>query len=122
MNVIDHGHEYNLLILDGVMPQTLKFVKREGVKFPGNIGHHQGTTMQSVIRALIERVRYLNNQIADKRNCAVEARLHECLWLLEDRAAERHGLDFDFRVEDIYEMPMCKHCGHVVCPQMEVEP
>lgn len=39
------------------------FVKREGEHFPGNVGHYPGTTMQEVLRVLIDRAKYVNSQI-----------------------------------------------------------
>lgn len=120
--VKDPGHVYELPHLDGEGSQTLTFVKRHDPahpkRFPGNSNSHPGTTLQAVIRAMLERVEYLQNQIPHKNNLGVQVRLLEILWLLEDRAAERHGYDFDFRVGDMDKMPMCPHCGHVVCPEL----
>lgn len=122
MKVIDTGHKYELLTLDGDLVQTLTFVKRFDAehpeKFPGNINAYPGTTIQSVVRALVDRITYLQNQIPHKNNPAIKQRLLEILWLLEDRVAERHGRDFDYRVEDMDQLPMCKHCGHVVCKEL----
>src|SRR6188768_3781183 len=116
MEVIDPGHKYKLLTLDGQLEQVLTFVKRhdsqDPARFPGNTESYPGTTMQSVIRALLERMGYLQNQIPHPNNELVVRRLRECLWLLEARAAERHGYDFKaYSVEDIEKMPMCPHCG-----------
>ncbi len=90
--IIDPGHKYILLTLDGELNQTLTFVKRcdkiiEGRltnKFPGNKGEYPGTTMQSVIRVILNRLRYLQNQqwslvmadIKTNRNIYVMS----CLW------------------------------------------
>lgn len=124
-HVIDPGHCYELLTLDGnehKLPQTLLFVKRMDLlhpdKFPGNTSVNPGTTMQSVIRCLIERIDYLQNQIPDVNNIAIRGYLVSCLWLLEDRAARRHEWSFDYRPDDMMLMPMCPHCGHVVCPEL----
>lgn len=122
--VLDPGHRYQLLILDGTPDdeKCLTFVKRHDAenpsRFPGNTNSYPGTTMQSVIRCLVERIDYLQNQIPDENNVAVRRNLINSLWLLEDRAARRHGYDFDFRPEDMMEMPMCPHCGHVVCKEL----
>lgn len=120
--ILDPGHIFELLTLDGELAQTLTFVKRfdpeRPKKFPGNANAHPGTTLQSVIRCLIHRIDYLQNQIPHSNNLAIREYLMRCLWLLEDRAAQRHGYSFDFRVEDMLEMPMCSHCGHVVCPEL----
>ena len=120
-SIIDPGHKYELLCLDGEINQNLTFVKRHDTehpeRFPGNTESYPGTTLQSVIRCLCDRIDYLQNQIPDGRNPAIKRKLEECIWLLEDRAAERHNNDFDFRVEDMLQMQMCKHCGHVVCKE-----
>lgn len=120
--IIDPGHIYKLLTLDGDLEQTLTFVKRCDLdhpeRFPGNFNAHPGTTLQSVIRCLIERVDYLQNQIPDRNNEAVRVKLLDCLWLLEERAARRHQYAFDFHPSEMASVPMCPHCGHVVCPEL----
>lgn len=120
--VIDPGHIYELFTLDGELLQTLTFVKRHDPehpeRFPGNTNSHPGTTLQSVIRCLLDRVQYLNNQIPHQNNFTLIVYLERCLWLLEERAAERHGFSFELRPEDMAVMPMCPHCGHVVCKQL----
>jgi len=123
--VLDPGHKYELFCLDGKLKQILQFVKRtdpDPTKFPGNFDAYPGTTIQSVVRCLLDRVRYLDNQIPHRNNRAIERKLLEILWLLEDRAAERHGRDFDYRPGDMDQMPMCPHCGHVVCKELGNSP
>jgi len=133
MKVIDPGHVYELQWLDGepevaelndpeqevsrpFRTNTLQFVKREGPGYPGNVYHHPGTTIQEVLRALIDRVKYLNNQIPDKRNDGVILQLQCAIWLLEDRAAQRHGRDFSkitpYKIEN---RPTCSKCLHIGC-------
>jgi hypothetical protein len=119
MKVIDRGHKYELLTLDGELHQELQFVQRicynDPKKFPGNRFVWPGTTLQSVIRALLERVRYLDNQHSCFENWLIIKFLRGCLWLLEFRAARRHKrmylAGFDFAE---YE-PMCPKCGHTIC-------
>lgn len=119
---IDPGHEYELLTLDGELRQTLTFVKRHDPehpeRFPGNTDSHAGTTLQSVIRCLMDRVEFLDNQIPCKENILVRDKLAECLWQLEQRAARRHGHDFKLTIYDVRTMPMCPHCGHVICEKL----
>lgn len=121
MTTVDHGHVYSLLPIDGTDAQALTFVKREGPGYPGNIGHHSGTNCQSVIRALCDRVRYLQNQIPHPNNLHILDYLMRSNWLLEQRAAERHGLSFNLTPEQAIEMPMCPVCGHVVCRHISVD-
>lgn len=135
MKVIDPGHVYALAFLDGAitspeMPKlgvllsnTLTFVKREGDGYPGNVGHHPGTNLQEVLRALIERVKYLERQVPHPNNPIIIFALRHSLWLLEQRAAERHGRPFTLpaagvlRIEDstIEDAPTCRLCGHIGC-------
>lgn len=123
IKVIDPGHKYKLLTLDGRLNQTLTFVKRMDKKhperFPGNTSKYPGTNIQSVLRCVIDRIDYLQNQIPHRNNVAIRQKLLDILWLLEDRAAERHGYDFDFIPTDMIAMPMCSHCGHVVCEKFK---
>lgn len=115
MRVVDSGHEYELNNLDGNDTTRLIFVKRQGDKYPGNIGSHSGTNMQEVMRALIDRTKYLNKQIYDPRNVAVIEYIRRCIWLLEDRAAERHNRSFDYYPDNIEIEPICIICGHIGC-------
>lgn len=73
MKVIDPGHVYELAHLDGQHVERLVFVKREGDGYPGNFGHHEGTNLQEVLRALIDRVEYLNrHECRDRRHARCE--------------------------------------------------
>lgn len=52
MRVVDPGHVYDLVSLDGGQVHRLTFVKRLGERYPGNVGFpHAGTNMQEVLRA-----------------------------------------------------------------------
>ncbi len=115
MRVVDPGHEYELDSLDGDQRNRLVFVKREGPGYPGNVGHHPGTIMQEVLRALIDRARYVNGQIADRRTEeAIDAMSH-ALWLFEARAAERHGRSAPTVEDAVSGRGKCQKCGHVGC-------
>ena len=128
MKVIDPGHVYDLDWLDGRAPiwmdihrdtghpmNRLIFVKREGEGYPGNVGHHPGTTMQEVLRAMIDRVKYLDNQIPDFRNQMVLASLRQAIRSLEWRAAERHNRDTIIPIKEIELEPTCPKCLHIGC-------
>lgn len=118
MRVLDPGHVYALAHLDGISESVLTFVKREGPGYPGNVGHHEGTNLQEVLRALISRVQYLNAQISDDRNVTVLILLRGALRELEIRAAERHGRRFVWPDNIGYEIetaPVCEQCGHIGC-------
>lgn len=124
MNIVDPGHKYELRRLDGVGYEILTFVKREGEGYPGNVGHHSGTTTQEVLRALIERAEYVDGQIPHKANHEVIGCLRRAIWELEGRAAERHGRLEAFLerfppgpVEsyDIETARTCDKCNHIGC-------
>lgn len=117
MKEIDPGHMFELQSLDnfqGQPPIQLVFVKREGEKFPGNVGHHYGTNLQEVLRACIARIAYLDGQIPDDRNKIAAGHLGRVIFLLEDRAAQRHGRKPPSPFEAIFG-EACADCGHVGC-------
>ncbi len=104
MKVLDPGHSYELNILDysaGKPKQPfLIFVKRLGPKFPGNTGEaYPGTTLQEVLRACCDRLRYVSEQGALLEqpqmacNYSTEAlgHLRQAILCLERRAALLHG-------------------------------
>lgn len=115
MKVIDPGHEYLLASLDGEQVNQLVFVKREGPGYPGNAGHHPGTTMQECLRALIDRASYVNGQIPCSETAAVIYFLRHAIFLLEVRAAGRHKRRVNFSVDEAVQGPYCSTCGHVGC-------
>jgi hypothetical protein len=116
MKIIDPGHKYELLNLDEGEFQTLTFMKREGEGYPGNVGHYGGTNLQSVLRACLDRVRYLHKQIPHENNLAVVLHLEHAILELENRAMERHGfVGRGLSRRQAVELPMCLVCGHVVC-------
>ena len=124
MRILDPGHIYALDVLDidadeRQSTEMLLFVKRQGARYPGNRSHYPGTNCQEVIRALIDRVKYLESQEPDKHNPAILQHLREALWLFESRAAERYGrtlppLD---ALACIEEEPTCAACAHIRCNQ-----
>jgi hypothetical protein len=117
--VLDAGHRYELFSLDGAHQQELRFVKRFDLgrpwRFPGNFNGYSGTTLQSVIRVLIDRLLYLQNQIWSVENVAIIKLLRLSLWALEFRAARRHGRSYWHGIRFAATAPMCPECGHTVC-------
>lgn len=125
MEVSDPGHVYLLRVFDfnpeiESSQEELVFMKREGEGYPGNVGHYSGTNCQEVIRALINRVEYLDKQISHNNNLHILANLRQSIWLFEVRAAERHGRLDDFmskypNSDNIEKEPTCEKCGHIGC-------
>ena len=99
MEVLDPGHDYLLTNLSKgkdiiVKHQTrLTFVKREGEMYPGNKGAYEGTNMQEVLRALIDRCYYVNSQIPAGETINAVWHLRQAFLQLELRAARRHNPD-----------------------------
>lgn len=115
MKVLDPGHEYLLGTLDGDMAVLLTFVKRQGDKYPGNVGSHPGTTIQEVLRALLERLRYVWGQEPCAETAQAAAHLRAALRLLEERAARKHGRTLEATDDELMYGPLCAACGHAGC-------
>lgn len=116
VEIVDTGHAYRLPSFDGQALQTLIFMKREGDGYSGNVGHYPGTNLQSVLRACLDRVIYLQGQIPHENNIAIVCHIKHCLRELEQRAAERHGYNVNAITLDLASFgAMCVVCGHVVC-------
>lgn len=113
MRVVDPGHCYKLKSLDGGESQKLVFVKREGPGYPGNVGRHAGTILQEVWRASIERLKYVDAQITHPCNQQAIGHLRSALYLLERRAAERHGVSIKVQEGQI-EAWITQENGHVL--------
>ena len=118
MRVLDAGHLYELASLDGGDVRILRFVKRMGPKYPGNDWAYGGTTSQEVLRALIDRARYLNAQIPCAETEAIIGNLQTALLLFEIRAARVHGRPLDLpSLRDFERLVPCAHCLHVECKE-----
>jgi hypothetical protein len=115
MRIVDPGHQYALSRLDDDGEELLTFVKREGSSYPGNVGAHAGTNLQEVLRACIDRVKYLEGQIPHMSNQLVLAHLRNAIQWLETRAAQRHNRDRPQFTTEVETMPTCESCGHIEC-------
>lgn len=118
MRIIDPGHHYELDVFDGDATgyrSMLRFMKRVGDGYPYNHPPtYPGTNCQEVIRALIDRVKYLHRQIPHPQNGAILDGLRVALMAFELRAAERHGRELLITRTIEFE-PSCKQCGHIDC-------
>lgn len=116
MRVLDPGHDYELTSFDGGDPVRLTFVKRNDPpeKYPGNNGAYPGTQIQEVLRALIERAQYVNNQIPCPETESAIDLFRQGIYLFESRHVNRHdGLAiFPKQIETA---PFCSTCGHIYC-------
>lgn len=115
IEVIDKGHAYALPQIDGGGFQFLQFVKREGVKYPGNVGAVCGVQSQTVMRVLLDRARYVQRQKSCFENVIVVLCLLIAVWVLEHRAARIHGMPYLHGLHFAETAPTCEQCGHTVC-------
>ena len=121
MEVLDPGHDYLLASFDGGEPIRLTFVKRNDPpeKYPGNTNAYPGTQIQEVLAALLERMRYVDQQVPCEQTQAAIEHIAKAFWLLEQRHAERHGvpdsLDRIGANSFITQWPRCSRCGHIAC-------
>jgi hypothetical protein len=116
MDILDPGHDYEINNYDGSGKQRITFLKREGEGYPGNIGHYPGTNCQEVLRVLIDRIEYLDNQIPCNENKLILDNLKSAYWQFEKRAAERHRKEFPYSVfhpDDAYRYPIGED-GHIL--------
>ena len=131
MKILDAGHKYALQHLDDAGEQILTFVKRSG----GPVQHeteYPGTTTQEVIRALIDRTKYVDYLLPCQENKTALLLLRGALYWLERRAflrkqqqlarvnqAHAEGI-VPFSSYEIEDLPICIGCGHVYCFEHQV--
>jgi len=121
MKILDPGHAYivqSYSPIGGIVEygEPIYFFKKIGEGFPGNTGEpHIGTNCQELLRVLIDRVKYLDNQIPCEENKKIISSLRNALYNFEYRAAKRRNqLNWDFS-DPIENEPACKECGHINC-------
>jgi hypothetical protein len=140
MREIFPGHSYLLSsypakedTTDVYLKQRIDFRKRIGENYPGNIGDsHNGTSTQELLRVIIARSQYVNNQESHQANIKLIKNCRESILDLEKRAAIRRGdeyfrswyekyfnsLENNIQPENI---PPCNICGHIFCSKHENE-
>jgi hypothetical protein len=120
MKILDPGHTYEVDIYDEpgfTSPNVITFMKREGENYPGNKDSYPGTNCQELIRVLIDRLKYLNNQIPCPENKDALQYLRQALLSFEIRAAKRHQLFKGgnwMSMQIIETLPVCHICGHII--------
>ncbi len=115
MKILDSGHSYLLDCLDGDTKISLDFVKRVGPNYPRNKDAHTGTTTQEVLRALIDRIKYVQMQKQWHENVLVLQCLRMALWLLESRAHKARNEMFNRSPIGIEDLKTCSTCLHIDC-------
>lgn len=88
MKIVDEGYEYSLASLEGSPDQSLRFKKTEERK--GElITLHDGTSNEEIIKALINRLHFLNDWMYDSYNSEALIHLENALNALHARQADR---------------------------------
>lgn len=88
MEVLDAGHTYKLRHVEGEYFETLTFIKRNS----GDMRHaiqYAGTNTQEVLRALIDRTKYLAEQVDCNETRDALHYLRMTLFVYEARALRR---------------------------------
>lgn len=122
MEVLIPGHHYSVLTLDPIesgLDQEIKFVMRNNPpeKYPGNYWAFPGTTTQELLRVIIDRAKYVDNQFHSGANLYVITYCRASLRVLEERAAAKHGRWIQTLRVDIENEPICLKCGHIECEE-----
>src|SRR5260221_9597426 len=117
MKCTDPGHRYELDVLDGqnmVSKHALQFVKRMGENYPGNESINPGVTIQEILRACIDRLYYVNNQIRCPASEAAIYNLRVAIWELEVRAKriKQNTLNLP-TIKEIESIPTLMSFGHI---------
>ena len=88
MRIVDEGYEYGLDSLEGTEQQALRFKKTKEVG--GElITLHDGTSNEEVIKALINRLHFLNEWMYDSFNSEALIHLENALAALHARQGDR---------------------------------
>lgn len=121
MKILDLGHSYLAEGVGGAADQRIVFVKNRGEKYPGNVGEpHGGMLCQELIRILIDRTAYLNNQGSCSETEHALAALRQSLAWFEVRAARCRGDYIDLPHADTLEREQtCSTCGHHCCSRAD---
>lgn len=117
MIVVDPGHIYILEAVGAMNAnQRVVFVKNEGDKYPGNVGHHGGIITQELLRVCIDRTLYLNAQGSCMETELALGAMRQALALYEMRAARCRGTHIEGDHADALDKaPTCHICGHNQC-------
>ena len=88
MKIVDEGHTYQLAHVDSDGHETVTFIKRSGKKIKHD-EEHEGTNSQECLRMLIDRTKYLNEQLPCEESGDIIYYLRQALFIYEARAYRR---------------------------------
>lgn len=113
MKVIEPGHVYDVENVDGPGKQRIEFVRRrdDAARLLPPKERTEGILSQELLRVLIDRTLYLNQEAPCTENVEIVDALRLALTRYESRAARRsiEGLPM------LEREPTCGVCGHVLC-------
>ena len=121
-----HTYEVNVYDGDGTEVENITFVMRNNPKekYSGNEFAFKGTNCQEVLRVLIDRITYLQNQRRCQENEIMLHHLRHTLYLFEWRHAKQIGVEFPQAIMDrnnglipmdVENFETCRNCGHWFC-------
>lgn len=119
MRIQEPGHVYFVANVDGPGEQRIVFVRRRGAnaELLPEIERERGILSQELVRVLVDRVRYLNDEDPCAEDVAIIGHLRDVLRLFEARAARR-------TIEKLA-MPevaeACPICHHLLCAHRHPE-
>jgi hypothetical protein len=111
MRIVEPGHLYLVKNIDGPGEQEIRFVRRRDERALLLDEFKPGILSQELLRVLIDRTRYLNDEDPCAEDVEIIHKLRDCLRLFEARAARR----------TIEKLPMpetasaCPRCHHILC-------
>jgi len=96
------GHQYSLPHFeDKSGDEVIQFIQKE--PHPKKIGVlvtvNDGTTNESVLEMLIDRMQFLQNAFPCRENVIVITKLQECLFWLDHRTADRNNRNVEGKHE-----------------------
>lgn len=92
MRAITPGHLYALKNFEsGAESQTLQFIEKRSVTIPGAPLEtvHDGTTNEEVLEMLIDRLKFLSNELPSRQTSLAITKCEEALFWLNDRTEKR---------------------------------
>ena len=116
MKILDPGHNFKITTFGGnTYFDTIQFIKKKGDQYPGNENSYPGTITQELIRVIISRSQYVNNQKFAWENIVIIFLMRLSLYFLEFRATMKHKKVFCSNLFTIEQKDYCKKCGHIKC-------
>lgn len=128
MRVLEPGHKYECAHLNVDSNETLTFIRRNSDAIT-HASEHPGTTTQEVLRALIDRTKFVDDVLPCEETALALDALREALFFFEARAFRRKRAklnktaiphdaasdygDVPFTCDEIEFLPVNPEDGHI---------